>query len=142
MAIILGDVYVDACEIYGRTPTDPLMESWSSVLVDYPPQEVKQALLAWLANDELNEFTGRTYGSMMPSPSELKALVIRARRKEQAKLRSKFQYCGDCMNGVLLVSQLGLDGLREQAFAICHCVSDLSRQQRAARPGRAAQHGS
>jgi hypothetical protein len=117
------------------------MESWSSVLGGYPAQEVKQAFLAWQANDEINSFTGRTYGSMMPAPSELKALVVRARREEQAKLRSEFQYCGDCMDGLLLVLQPGLDGRQEQALAICHCVSDLSQQQRAAGPGRAAQHG-
>ena len=141
MAILLGDVYVDACEVYGRMPTDALMESWSSVLAGYPAQEVKQAFLAWQANDEINLFTGRTYGSMMPAPSELKALVVRARRESQAKLTREFQYCGDCLYGLLLVLQPGLDGRQEQAFAICHCVSAFSRQQRAAGPGRAAQHG-
>ena len=138
MAILLGDVYVDACEVYGRMPTDALMESWSSVLAGYSAQEVKRAFLAWQANDEINLFTGRTYGSMMPAPSELKALVVRARREAQAKLRSDFKYCGDCVNGLLVVLQPGLDGRQERAFSICHCVSHLSQQERAAGSGRSA----
>jgi hypothetical protein len=141
MAVLLSDVYADACELFGRMPTDVQMEAWTSVLAGYQPDEVKRALMAWLANDEINKFTGRTYGSMMPAPSELKAIAVRARREEQAKLRSGFQYCGNCVNGLVLVLQPGLDGRQEQAFNICHCVSDLSRQQRAAGAGRATQHG-
>ncbi len=95
------------------------MAAWSSVLGDYQPGEVEQALRLWQSNTELNMFTGRTYGSMMPAPSELKTLVCRARREERARPR----FCGECREGLVPTTMRGLDGRQVRAMAECSCVT-------------------
>ena len=80
---VLGDVYVDACMAYGKVPNQAGLDAWKGVLGEYQPQEVMRALRVWQGNDEIDDFTKRTRGAVMPAPSELKALgFVRGAKKD------------------------------------------------------------
>lgn len=118
--VTLGDVYVDACVAYGKVPSQAGLDAWDGVLGGYQAHEVKQALSAWQANDEVDDFTKRTRGSVMPAPSELKAIVFRSRREERSRLR--FKSCGNCHEGQVVTMIPGLDGRIVRAFGDCECL--------------------
>ena len=125
---MLGDLYVDACMAYGKVPNQAGLDAWKGVLGEYQPLEVMRALRVWQGNDEIDAFTKRTRGAVMPAPSELKALVLRARREER-----RIKYCGECCDGIVTVTEQGCDGKPERAFATCACVRAWAAARNAAR---------
>jgi hypothetical protein len=118
--LILSDVYVDACEAYGKVPCESAMALWASVLGEYRPQDVERALRVWAGNDELNEYTGRARGATMPSPADLKAIVRRA-----PKLRPKF--CNHCMGGWVITG-----GASNRVAVKCVCAGGVAMPENAA----------
>lgn len=129
MNVTLVDIYADACAVYGQVPSQAGLDAWDSVLREYQAHEVKRALQAWQANTtEILDFTKRMRGAVMPAPSELKALALRARREER-----RIKYCSECCDGIVTVTQEGCDGKVERAFGICACVRAWSAARNAAR---------
>lgn len=99
----LNNLYARATEQFRRNPSEAELDSWLSVLGNYEIGDIKNALDCWIADVTVEEFTGRTKGSRMPSPSEIKLLV----RNEVRAQTSKFKACWEdgCVDGWRLTLQ-------------------------------------
>src|SRR5215831_8344161 len=91
-------VYTAAAAAYGRQFNANQCDAWNRVLNDFSPVEVQAAVEKWQQNTS-EDFDGRTLGSKLPQPSDLRAICQRLREQELSRRTGEFVSCGECEDG-------------------------------------------
>jgi hypothetical protein len=81
---VIVDIYREVVSAYGRKFNEDQAAAWSRVLGRYQDDKVRAAVIAWQGRAELGS-DGRSIGSTVPSPSDVKALIERERAQVQSR---------------------------------------------------------
>ena len=93
----LTQIYKETADSYSRPFNPAQLEAWLSALSDFSPHQIKRGVDAWRMN-LTGDFDGRPLGAKMPSPADIRALVI-SQRKSAERQTSGFVACGNCEGG-------------------------------------------
>ena len=94
----VAQIYKSAAAAYGRPFVDDQCNAWSRSLKDFTATEVQGAVDQWQRNTT-QDFDGRTLGSKMPQPADLRAICQRQRQQETLRQAGTFVSCGRCDEG-------------------------------------------
>ena len=92
-------IYADVCEEKHRKLTDGELRAWQDVLGEFSDSDIDAALRRHRHNTEVDDFTGKVLGDLMPMPAALKLSIEKFNSVETGKFRS----CGKCQEGWIYV---------------------------------------
>jgi hypothetical protein len=133
----VAELYIDLCDYYNREPNQTQEDGWVFVLRRYTRDDVETAIQSWKLRTDLDQFTKRIKGSMMPTPADLRASIeeytTAARRRELAAL-GKYVPCKQdgCDDGWKRVLIGGVERVRR-----CGCFMEFVSHRREIQQGLA-----
>src|SRR5215467_6099962 len=98
IAVTVAEIYKTTTAAYGRPFVPDQCNAWIRTLKDFSPTDVQAAVDRWQQNTN-EDFDGRTLGSKLPQPSDLRAICQRRREQELSRRTGEFVSCGECEEG-------------------------------------------
>ena len=94
----VAQIYKTTAAAYSRPFVDDQCAAWIRALKDFSAPEVQSAVDQWQRNTT-PDFDGRTLGSKLPLPADLRAICQRHREQETQRKSGKFIPCSQCEEG-------------------------------------------
>lgn len=124
----ITQIYETATASYGRPFNPSQCDAWKRALQEFTAAEVQAALGEWQKNT-VPDFDGRTLGSKLPQPSDIRAICLHNRELETRRNSGDFVPCNKCEEGWVRVFEgrtVKGNVIDEKAGAVrmCECRID------------------
>lgn len=116
-------LYTGAVDAYGIKAIEGQFEAWKGTLQQFSRGQLDAAIRRWQGDTTVDEFTGKTRGSRLPAPSDLKASILDFERTQASIASGKFRPCGKngCEGGFIPVGTSITEKIDTRRRTSCPC---------------------